>query len=169
MKKSIIGAAMLTSLVVFISAAYAVGEDYKPVQQTPETQTVFVTGVSQANGTLTLTTDAIDWYEGTEADRVFLEREPDSGLDATPDGYYIVNDDEQAKAYPVDPKAEVLMQIYDHTGNIEELDTNWNETITLDKFASIFPNSDILDLSQFPYHLTITDGVVTKIVQQYIP
>jgi hypothetical protein len=61
------------------------------------------------------------------------------------------------------------MQIYDHSGNIEDLDIQWNEAITLQQFIDQFNKTDIIDLSQFPYHLTIQDGVITSIVQQYIP
>ncbi|MNV77270.1 hypothetical protein D3C71_1706790 [compost metagenome] len=61
------------------------------------------------------------------------------------------------------------MQIFDHTGNIEDLDIQWNEAVTLQQFIDQFNKTDIFDLSQFPYHLTIQDGVITSIVQQYIP
>ncbi|MFC4101690.1 hypothetical protein [Paenibacillus xanthanilyticus] len=166
MKKSAIGAAvLLTGLVVFISAAYAVGDNYQPVKQTPETETAYVTNLNGNH----LTTDAIQWYEGQDADRIFLEREPDSGLDAAPDGYYIVNDDESIRTISVDPDAQVLMQIYDKTGNPEDLDVAWNESISFKEFADALNKSDVLDLKSFPYHLTIENGVVTKIVQQYVP
>ncbi|MNP50322.1 hypothetical protein D3C76_1445820 [compost metagenome] len=61
------------------------------------------------------------------------------------------------------------MQIFDHTGNMDDLDINWNESITLQQFMDQFNKTDVIDLSQFPYHITIQDGVITSIVQQYIP
>lgn len=124
-----------------------------------------------ADGKLTLTADSIEWYEGAEADRMFAEREPESAAEigGAPDGYYIVNDSGTLTAYPVADDAAVTMQIFDHTGNIEDLDIHWNESIRLQQFAAAFATTDVFDLSWSPYHLTIEDGVVTSIVQQYTP
>ncbi|MNV61925.1 hypothetical protein D3C71_1544520 [compost metagenome] len=109
------------------------------------------------------------WYEGKEAEQAFAQYEPDAGIDGPPDGYYIVNDDEKLQKYPLANDVEVLMQIYDHTGNVEDIDISWNEHISLQKFAQLFEHTELLDVRDFPYHLTIENGQVTRIVQQYIP
>ncbi|MNB74663.1 hypothetical protein D3C81_163330 [compost metagenome] len=125
---------------------------------------------SSGDGTL-LTADEINWYQGEEANRVFAEREPESyaELGGTPDDYYIVNDSNALTQYPIAPNATVTMQIYDHTGNPGDLDIKWNEPVTLDAFLKAFAKTDVIDLSSFPYHLTIENGEITSIVQQYIP
>jgi hypothetical protein len=124
-----------------------------------------------AGGKLTLTADPIEWYEGAEADRIFAQREPEAAAEigGALDGYYIVNDSKTLATYPVADNAKVTMQIYDHTGNIEDLDINWNEHISLQKFTAAFAATDVFDLSGSPYHLTIENGVITSIVQQYTP
>lgn len=116
-----------------------------------------------------ITVDPIEWYTGKEAEDVFAQLEPDAGIDGPPDGYYIVNEDDQLERYPVAPNAQVLMQIYDHTGNPEDVDISWNEQVSLEKLFSLFQNTGVLDVSGFPYHLTIENGQVTSIVQQYVP
>ncbi|MNP78758.1 hypothetical protein D3C76_1764490 [compost metagenome] len=61
------------------------------------------------------------------------------------------------------------MQIYDRDGTYEGMDIQWNEKVSLSEFQNIFAHSELMDISQFPYHLTIQDGVVVRIVQQYVP
>ncbi|MEK4296850.1 hypothetical protein [Paenibacillus sp. FSL R5-0914] len=134
-------------------------------------QTVYIHTIQSENGKLSITADEINWYQGANADRVFAERDPEGAAEigGAPDGYYVVNDVDTLTTYPIADNAKVTMQIFDHTGNIEDLDIQWNEAITLQQFIDQFNKTDIFDLSQFPYHLTIQDGVITSIVQQYIP
>lgn len=133
--------------------------------------TVYIHSLNTADHQTTLTADEIGWYEGAAADAVFAEREPEAAAEigGVPDGYYIVNDSDTLTAYPVAPDARVTMQIYDHTGNLEELDVNWNEALSLQQFIQEFARTDVFDLSGSPYHLTLQDGVITSIVQQYTP
>ncbi|MEK4513234.1 hypothetical protein [Paenibacillus sp. FSL K6-2524] len=143
--------------------------EYKPVPQDSSTISVYIDQLHIGKDGNEIIVDPIQWYEGKEAEVAFQEHEPDAGIDGPPDGYYIVNDDEQLTHYPLAKDAEVLMQIYDHSGNIEDLDIHWNELISLAKFGEIFSHSDLIDLNQFPYHITIKNGQVVRIVQQYIP
>ncbi|MFC5652326.1 hypothetical protein ACFPYJ_25080 [Paenibacillus solisilvae] len=170
MKRRAIGVSVaIIGLLAFISTAYAGSNGYEPVVKAPDTITAFINDIDHTNGKVTLQADDIEWYEGKEADKMFLEREPDSGLDGSPDGYYIINDDKRVKTLEVDPHAVVVMQIYDHTGNIYDITTEWDQAIPLAKFEAIYDKKDVLDVSEYPYHLTIKDGKVVKIVQQYIP
>ncbi|MCL6605172.1 MAG: hypothetical protein K6T94_20100 [Paenibacillus sp.] len=133
--------------------------------------TVYIDNIQSDNGSLSITIDEIDWYQGSSANQIFAEREPEAyaEIGGVPDDYYIVNDSDILTNYKVADNASVKMQIYDHTGNIEDLDIIWNEEITLQQFIAQFNKTELLDLSQFPYHVTIQDGVITSIVQQYIP
>lgn len=133
--------------------------------------TVYIHSLHTNNGSVIASTDEIEWYQGAEADKVFAQREPEAAaeLGGTPDGYYIVNDSPALTTYKIAPDAKVTMQIYDKTGKPEDMDIHWNEQISLDEFIHQFAKNENLDLSQFPYHLTIQDGVITSIVQQYIP
>lgn len=134
-----------------------------------EMYTAYVDELQQENGKLYLIVDRIGWYQGEEADKVFEQRNPDSGIDGAPDGYYIINDSKEQDKFEVSSNAEVLMQLYDRDGTVKGTEIQWNEPIALSKFESLYDNKNIVDLSVFPYHLTVQDGKVTKIVQQYIP
>jgi hypothetical protein len=58
------------------------------------------------------------------------------------------------------------MQIYNRTGKPGEADIVWNEHIPLSKFIKIFAEDAILH--EYPYHLTVKDGKVVKVIQQFI-
>lgn len=135
------------------------------------TYTVFINKIESDsnNGKYELTVDPINWYMGEAANVEFNKENPDSGIDGAPDGYYITNDDTQTYNYAVAANPKVLMQIYDHTGQWKDIDTNWNEPVSIQKLNAIFQKPDLLDPTVFPYHITVKDGQVSKIVQQYIP
>ncbi|QUL56446.1 hypothetical protein KDC22_08080 [Paenibacillus tritici] len=132
---------------------------------------VYIHSIDTLKGQTTLTGDEIEWYEGAAADAVFAQREPESAAEigGAPDGYYIVNDSDSLSTYTVAPDAKVTMQIYDRTGKLEELDINWNEALSLQQFIHEFALTEVFDLSQSPYHLTLKDGQIVSIVQQYTP
>ncbi|REE56273.1 hypothetical protein A8990_16610 [Paenibacillus taihuensis] len=173
MKRHALGITLtLLGLTACISTASAYSNsNYEPIARTPDTITVFIDGMNDHGGKLSLEADQIEWYEGKDADAAFAKHEPDSGLTSAPDGYYIVNDDDDAlKTLEVDPHAAVLMQIYDHD-SLYSTTTAWNKSIPLMKLESLFHEGDggQVDVSQFPYHLTLKDGKVVRIVQQFIP
>ena len=170
MKRHAIGIALtILGLSACISTVSAVDNEYAPVKQTPDTLTVFIRSIDVKDGRETLQVDPIQWFEGAAADERFLKDEPDSGLDGAPDGYYIVNDDEKLETLEVDPQAAVLMQIYDRTGSLVDATTEWNQAIPLAKFNAVYRNNGVLDVSDYPYHLTVKDGKIVRIVQQFIP
>jgi len=143
--------------------------DYTPVPRDANTRVAYIDQIYQDNGRTFMKVNFIDWYEGAEADRVFREREQDPEMTEAPDGYYIVNDDTELHTYEVVADAKVLMQIYSHIPNVAATETNWNEEISLDKLVSLFADDTNMSLKGFPYHLTIQNGLIVKIIQQYVP
>ncbi|ASA19924.1 hypothetical protein [Paenibacillus donghaensis] len=133
--------------------------------------TVYIQSLTSGDGSTALSADEIEWYQGAEATEVFAQREPEAAAEigGPPDDYYIVNDSDSLTDYPVAATATVTLQIYDHTGNIEDLDINWNEQVTLEQFVKLFSQNEVFDLSQSPYHITVQDGQITSFVQQYTP
>jgi len=133
--------------------------------------TVYIQSLKSDNGGLFLVADEMDWYMGADAKKIFSEREPEAyaELGGPPDDYYIVNDSNTLTTYSVSDNATVTMQLFDHNGKPEDLDIHWDEKISLQQFIDSFADTDLIDLSQFPYHITIQNGVITSIVQQYIP
>ncbi|SEO47738.1 hypothetical protein [Paenibacillus sp. OV219] len=172
MKRHALGITLtILGLTACISTASAYSNKaYEPIARTPDTITVFIDGMNDQGGKLSLKADQIEWYEGKEADAAFAKNEPDSGLTSAPDGYYIVNDDNALKSLEVDPHAVVQMQIYDHD-SLYSTTTEWNKSIPLPKLESLFHEADggQVDVSQYPYHLTLANGKVVQIVQQFIP
>ncbi|MFD1135207.1 hypothetical protein [Paenibacillus urinalis] len=149
------------------STVLAKSEDVQDT--TVQNETVYINDLTDLNGELHIKADEIKWYEGEEANTVFVEQEPDAGIDYAPDGYYIVNEQEASETLKIADDATVTVQIYDRTGDAKDIDIEWNEEISLDKFAELYGDTTNMDMSVFPYHLTIENGEVTQIVQQYIP
>jgi hypothetical protein len=143
--------------------------DYMPVPRNSETHASYIDQIYQENGKTYIKADFIEWYEGEEANKVFREREKDPEMTEAPDGYYIVNDDKQLQTLQISNDAKVYMQIYDRTGNVNEASTKWNEVISVAKFVSLFSDESRVNLKDFPYHLTIENGKIVKITQQFIP
>lgn len=161
-------------LIIVMSSSMASNSEaaepaYKPfiAKSGTQTETVYIHELRSDKSGVHVVVDPIEWYEGEAAQKAFAKYEPDAGIDGPLDGYYIVNPDDTLAIYPVAPNAEVLMQIYDRGG--VDSDISWNEPISLEKFIHVFGQSDLFDLSNFPYHITIENGQITSIVQQYIP
>lgn len=148
-------------------------DTYTPTVNVPAdgTYTVFINKIERDTNAshYELTVDPINWYTGEAANVEFNKENPNSGIDGAPDGYYITNEDTQTYHYAVAVNPKVLMQIYDHTGQWQDIDTNWDEPVSIQKLNAIFQKPDLLDPTSFPYHITVKDGQVTKIVQQFIP
>jgi hypothetical protein len=169
MRKIWLTALLTVFLSVLLSQSVLAQTDggYVPVPKSKNTYPAYITDIYTKKGKTYVVADYIQWFEGKEADRIFLQKEPDSGLEGAPDGYYIVNDNPKLRTFEVKRNAEVLMQIYNRNGKANQLTIIWNEPITFDKFTNIFAKDNLL--KGYPYHLTISNGKISKIVQQYIP
>ncbi|MNW23457.1 hypothetical protein D3C74_01600 [compost metagenome] len=161
---------MFTLVLIFVTAGGTTATGYEPVQAADQQETVFFNGLQrEENGTVYVQADRIEWYEGEAAHEIFREREGDSEMTEAPDNYYIVNDQIENEQLPIAADAKVIMQIYDRTGQLEDVQVNWNEEVPLQTFVDGFENKERLDLGDFPYHITIENGQIVKIVQQFIP
>lgn len=171
MKKSAWRMVLFTIIVLMMTttAGMASSNSYEPVPEASNQQAVYIHSLDIRDGQLYLDVDPITWYEGEEADKVFRERVQDPEMTEAPDGYYIVNDTEEHITLSVDEHAEILLQIYDRTGQWEDVQIVWNEKVALSRFGELFANDELVDMKWFPYHITVKDGVVVKVIQQYIP
>jgi hypothetical protein len=171
MKKRVsLGLIVIVSTTLLLGFANAKGNGgQKAATNTTTTSTVFIHNINETNGQLSLTTDKINWYEGDEADKQFREHEGDTDEQEALDGYYIVNDNSDLQDLRVSPNAEVIMQIYDQPDVNAEPKLIPNESISLKQFKALFNQMNRLDLRDYPFHLTILNGEVVKIVQQFIP
>lgn len=160
---TLIGSMLISGLS---SSAVADGE-YTPIPKSKDTHPAYISDLYTKDGKTYLVADYIQWFEGSEADRAFREKFPDSGLDGAPDGYFIVNDSPKLRTFEVSDDAEVLMQIYRHPGESKPMEIHWNEPLALSEFKNIFGSQQLLH--DYPYHLTLKNGKIVSIVQQYIP
>jgi hypothetical protein len=169
MRKLIIGISIIflcLTPLIYVNAAEA---EYQPVPKSQDTHPAYIQKIFSKNGKTFITADYIQWFEGEEANKVFRANEKDSGLSEAPDGYYIVNQNKKLRTFELANDAVILMQIYNRTGKVEDADIVWNERIHVKKFKYHFINNDGISLEDFPYHLTIKNNKIIKIVQQYIP
>lgn len=164
-----LGALMLLGLFMIHSVGVASSNNYEPVPKASNQEAAYINALEVKDGQVYLEIDPIEWYEGEEANAIFREREQDPEMTEAPDGYYIVNDTEERITLPVAGNAEVRLQLYDHTGRYEDAQIIWNQQVSLDKFTDIYRKDDIVDMKWFPFHITVEDGEVVKIIQQYVP
>ncbi|GIO45028.1 hypothetical protein [Paenibacillus apis] len=162
---------VMSSLVTSSSgAADRKDSTARPAIRDGQELTVYIDQLNlTGDGSGEIVVDPVQWYTGEEAKAEFAKYEPDAGIDGPPDGYFIVNESELLLPLAVAEDAVVIMQVYDRTGDFADVGIQWNERISLSKLDTLLHHTDIVDVRDFPYHLTIEDGKVTKIVQQYIP
>jgi hypothetical protein len=108
-----------------------------------------------------LIVDEQQWFTDQEAVDAALEdgvHPSEAGIN----GYYIRNENPRWRIVEVDPAAPVALTTYPH-GQIDD-----PGIVDLPRFASLFTASDEY-LKFSPYWITVRDGVVTRIEEQYLP
>ncbi|WP_126425758.1 hypothetical protein [Brevibacillus marinus] len=170
--KKILAALLVISSILGITAGVSAQTATPSSSQATSTQpavatekaTAYIQSLQIRQGKLYADFDYIEWYTGKAADREFLKdckecSEPGSPKHA-PNNYYIRNVDPQIHTYMIADTAEFILQT--RTGEI-----NWNEKVTREDFVLFFlQNENNFDS---PFHIEITNGVVTKITEQYVP
>ncbi|MBT2658547.1 hypothetical protein J7E81_25575 [Bacillus sp. ISL-18] len=127
-----------------------------------EKATTYITSFKQINGKWVGKFDYIQWYFGKSADREFLKDcKCQKEMDGAPDGYWIRNVNPKIRTFTISNNAQYVLQ----TRSLYEI--KWNEKVTRSQFITFLNQRD--KHHQIPFHLEITNGVVTKIIEQYIP
>ena len=111
-----------------------------------------------------LVIDVAQWFTGPAADAA---AEQDGvlppGESHVPNDFYIRNEDPRWRMLPIDPSTKVSLVTYPF-GQIDA-----PRVVTLERFGILYSTSDKGSLSLFPYWITVRDGVVVAIEEQYIP
>lgn len=146
---------MVSVLLFFIPA----GANAEKASFSGKTMT-YITSLNESNGQLKASFNYIQWYFGKDADREFLK---DCGckkeLGGAPDGYYIRDVSKKIRSFPVSKNAKYVLQT--RTGEIK-----WNEKVSKAQFMSFYKKTKKY---QLPFKITIQNGVVTSITEQYVP
>jgi hypothetical protein len=124
----------------------------------------YVQSIDTASGALAF--DLACFYTGEEANEQAAQRGDEVPV---PNDVYIVNDNTKIRNLTVDPSVELVV-------------LDWNSCCEpkpgadLDDFASALGNDDFVEIggrsyagSLSPYWLTIEDGVVSRIEEQFLP
>lgn len=109
-------------------------------------------------GGRTVTFDLVQWFQGDAAARAAAE---DGEESPPPNDYYIRNVNSRLRTLPVRSDAPITVNVLaaQSTGSSTK-----DVSVTLDELASYFPNSGTA-----PFWLTVEQGQVTKIAQQFLP
>lgn len=113
--------------------------------------------------------DYIQWLQGDEALQAMYEDGECTGMKDdcfVTNDYYIRNPDTKTTTLKLSQKTSFIMQTYKM---LERGDMTVNEKISYSNFASIFTNSEESSAKFAPYHLTIKNGIVTEVLEQYVP
>ncbi len=110
----------------------------------------------QNNGGTALTIDYVQWL-------------PCSGnsTDCT-NGYKVVNANPQLRFFPIAANASVTLQTYSH--NTSDGNFNYNQPVSLATFVTAYNTpTPQYNASKLLYWITLSNGVVTNISEQYQP
>lgn len=124
----------------------------------------FIRTVDPEGSTLVL--DLAYFLTGEEANQASEEH---GGENPVPNDYYIVNDNPKLRTLALSPDLEIALLDWDHCCDQTFL-------ADLDHFATAIAAGDFTTIdgriyygTLSPYWLTVEDGVVTKIEEQYLP
>jgi hypothetical protein len=122
---------------------------------------VYLTGLDLARRTVAF--DVIQFLGGESARKAYERDNPgDSG--GPPNDYYIVNDNPAVREAAVSQSVRVVVVNLDSSSGQRA-----GEFDALPAHLARSKPSEGNQLSSFPYWLTVADGTVTEICQQYVP
>lgn len=122
----------------------------------------FIKNISSKNGISSLIIDYVQWITPCV---------PNASIDYCLNGYTVKNDNLLLRTFPISKDVQVKLQTYSHDtyGNY-----NWNQIVPFSEFATALNDSYILMNPPYPaqgllYWITLSNGVVTTITEQYQP
>lgn len=129
---------------------------------TIEKSLAYVKALQVKNGKLIVSLDYVQWFFGEAAVKAYRQDHP-SETEDFPVPYYIRNSNPKIRTFEISPKASFTLQ----TNSTKDGDLHWNESVNADTFSKFVQSKGIP--YQLPFHVEVTNGVVTKITEQYVP
>lgn len=125
-----------------------------------EKSMAYVKNLQVKNGELIVSVDYVQWFFGGAAVKAYRQDHPLEKEDF-PMPYYIRNNSSKIRTFKISPKASFTLQ----TNSTQDI--HWNESVNADTFRKFVLSRGIPH--QLPFHIEVTNGIVTKITEQYIP
>ncbi|MGG4442315.1 hypothetical protein [Brevibacillus fortis] len=129
---------------------------------TLEKTMAYVKTLQVKNGKLIVSLDYIQWFFGEAAVKAYRQDHPLEKEDY-PMPYYIRNSSPKIRTFEISPRASFTLQ----TNSTQDENFHWNESVNTDTFKKFVLSKGIP--YQLPFHIEVTNGIVTKITEQYIP
>jgi len=126
-------------------------------------QFAFVKDVTVSGGTYTVVADYAQFLTGTAAAASASAHGDES---PPPNDYYIANDNKKLRKLPVKAGIKVTLTALDDGTSDPE-----GYKVSLSKWSGYYaaPTQDTGGITDGPYWITVTNGVITKIEEQYTP
>jgi hypothetical protein len=118
-------------------------------------------------GKRTITFDLIEFLTGDAAKKAWQKANPGSGEDGPPNDYFIVNDNPKLRTLPVADPVEVKVVDQQNVNGTASKTINFADATAY--FVSLKPDQSDHRLSWDPFWITVVNGVVTKIEEQFVP
>lgn len=123
---------------------------------------VFLTGLHSRGRTLAF--DLVQWLTGHEADAAFHRDHPEAPDAHVPNDFYIVNQNSRLRALPVQPGALVRVLAPMHGSEHQTI-----RLAALPEYLADDLDPDDGKLGHNPFWLTVHNGQVVSVVEQYTP
>lgn len=146
-----------TSTSVPAPSALAPGAVAKPKV---ETQFTFIKKATQSGSASTIVADYAQLLTGDAAAVAATAHGDES---PPPNDYYIVNDNPKLRTLPVRSDATVKLTTKSDGTTVGPS----GYSVTLTKFVQLYNSTPAIHAA--PYHITLTDGTVSAITEQYVP
>ncbi|MGO0061099.1 hypothetical protein ACTID9_13950 [Brevibacillus fluminis] len=127
-----------------------------------EKSMAYVKSIQVKNGKLMISLDYIQWFFGDAAVKAYHEDHPKEKGDY-PMEYYIRNNSAKIRTFEISPKASFTLQ----TNSTKDGNFQWNEAVNVNTFKKFVISKGIP--FHLPFQIEVTNGMVTKITEQYIP
>lgn len=129
----------------------------------------YIENLNARDGSLYITFDQAEWLDGAEAERAIREdglcADPEHGCEP-PNNFYIRNQDDETVVFRVSEQVVLIMQTLSH---LPDGSYNSDEMIDINKFRRVVRCACSSHLRSVPYWITVENGVVTAIKEQYVP
>lgn len=118
----------------------------------------YIKMIYEQNGKRYLNIDYIQWLSHSNKTCFVLGSELPNVPQCNPNGFLIVNQNPKIRTFEISKGAEIQMV----TGAGAEINT-------YEEFKSLFAAESTSHLKNIPYHIEVRNGVIVKIIEQYIP